>query len=462
MYRRFRGIVLLGLLLGMLAAAQPATAATHTGTIAGAQYRVEVPDRWNGTLVLYNHGYLPAGFPFFGIALTNRPPDRSETEAWLLERGYALAASQFQENGIGYQVENALRDQLALLDWFDANIGRPRHTVATGQSMGAAIAILLAERNPHRFDGVATMCGGPDPNGTFNAGLDVNFAVKTLLAPGQDIDLVRVRDPQRSTELLVQAVQQGLTTAQGRARLALAGALNNVAGWFSAHQPRPTDLAEWIRQQGAWIQNAYVLGFGPSARPDLERKAGGNPSWNIGIDYRRQLLRSSQGALVRRAYREAGLDLRHDLDRLAAAPRIAPDPRAVAYMYRYGVPVGRTPAPVITLHSTGDGGATPGQERWYADQVQRSGDPRQLRQLYVDRGMHCSFSAAEEIVVMRALFERIDTGRWPDTSPRRMTEAARALGPRYELVLDFGTFQDLPVTPQFHHYEPPQFLRPSR
>ncbi|MGH2942408.1 MAG: alpha/beta hydrolase family protein, partial [Solirubrobacteraceae bacterium] len=434
---------------------------SYSGTIGRAQYRVEVPERWNGTLVLYSHGYLPPGFPSFGIALTNRPPDRSETERWLLEHGYALAASQFADGGTGYQIHNAPGDQLALLDWFEAHVGKPRRTVATGQSMGATVATLLAERSPDRFDGVATLCGGYDPVGTFNATLDMNFAVRTLLAPGEEIELVRVTDPERSTQALVAAIQRALATPEGRARLALAGAFNNVPGWYTAHQPRPTDPAESIRQQAAWLQNAYVLGLGPGARVDLERKAGGNPSWNVGIDYRRQLARSSQAALVRRAYRAAGLDLRRDLQRLADAPRIAADPDAVAFL-RHHVPEGRTPVPVVTLHSTGDGGAVSDQEVWYAEQVRRSGDPRRLRQLYVDRGMHCSFSAAEEIVTLRSLFERIETGRWPDTSPRRLREAADELGAGHQLVLDFGTFQDAPMPAAFTRFHPPRFLRPSR
>jgi len=469
---RMRGAVLAGLLAGLLSfqstamavdstTAPPTQRQSHTGTIGGADFRVEVPQGWNGTLVLYSHGYMPPGFqPFPGIGLTNRLPG-GETETWLLEHGYALAASQFQEQGVGYQVEHGQQDQLALLDWFDAHVGRPRRTVATGQSLGASIAVLLAETHPDRFDGVATLCAAFDSNATFNAALDINFAVKTLLAPGQDIELVHATDPAASTDALVQAIQQALTTPQGRARLALAGAFNNVTGWYHAHEPRPTDLTERIRQQAMWIQYAYTAGLGPTGRADLERKAGGNPFWNVGIDYRRQLARSSQRAIVKEAYRAAGLDLRRDLSRLAAAPRIAPDQEALAYMHRF-VPRGSTQAPIITMHTTGDGGAVPDQQRWLAEQVRRSGNPSRLRQLFVERGQHCSYSAAEEITQLRTLFERIYTGRWPDTSPERLRQQARELGDAYQLVFDLGTFTDAPMPPAFTRFTPPQLLRPSR
>ena len=463
-----RGVLAVAVLVALLGVEASTASAqgrrSYTGTIDGAAYRVEVPEHWNGALVLYSHGYLPLGFNFpqTGIALTNRPPDRSESEAWLLEHGYALAASQFPEDGLGYQVESALHDQMALLDWFDTHVGRPRHTVATGQSLGAAVALPLAERHPDRFAGVATFCGAQDPVGTFNAELDVNFAVKTLLAAGEDIKLVRDDDPEHSRDALAAAADRALATPQGRARLALAGALNNIAGWYSALQPRPTDMTEWIRQQEAWIRDAYIRGRGPVARADIERRAGGNPFWNVGIDYHRQLARSSQRDLVERAYREAGLSLRRDLDRLDAAPRIAPDPAAVRYMYRYGVPTGRIHAPVVTLHSVGDGGAVPDQERWYAEQVRRAGGGDRLRQLYVNRGEHCSYSAADEIVTLRTLFERIDRGRWPDTSPRRLNDAVSALADHYWKVFDFASFQDAPMPPAFVSFQPPRALRPAR
>ncbi|MGH3648300.1 MAG: alpha/beta hydrolase family protein [Micromonosporaceae bacterium] len=434
---------------------------TYTGQIDGAEYRVETPERWNGTLLLYSHGYMPEGFPVAGVAVTNRPvPFGQATEDWLLDHGYALAASNFK--GVsGYQVKQGLTDQIALLDWFEANVGRPEHTISTGQSLGASIAVLLADRHPERFDGVATFCGGYDPLGIWNAVLDITFVVKTLLAPGEDIDLVKPRDPEGSQQALQRAIDRAAATPQGRARLALAASLNNVTGWYSARLPEPGSATERILQQKEWLKNAYAF-LGTVARVDLERRAGGNPSWNNGIDYAKQLGRSAQTEWVAEAYRTAGLDLDADLATLAGTPRIHADEPAVDFMYEYGVQSGRTPVPVVTLHTTGDGGAVTDQERWYAGQVRDNGDPDQLRQLYVRRGGHCSFTAAEEITTLENLRRRITTGTWPNLSPTTLNATAGTFDARYQFAYDFSTFSDGPATPSFTDFTPPRFLRPSR
>ncbi|HZD00415.1 MAG TPA: alpha/beta hydrolase-fold protein [Actinomycetes bacterium] len=160
-------------------------ARTYEGSIGGAQYRVEVPGHWNGTLLLWSRGLYPPGFLPDEIQLTNQPA----TKGWLLDHGYAVAASNFRTPD-GWAVKEALGDQVALLDWFQGNIGQPRRTISVGSSMGGLIAVLLAERNAHRFDGVASLCG-PLAGGLdlWNTWLDVNFAIKTLLAPNSDLQL---------------------------------------------------------------------------------------------------------------------------------------------------------------------------------------------------------------------------------------------------------------------------------
>lgn len=444
------------LIAGLLAVATPAQAhqQSYTGTIDGADYRVEVPSNWNGTLVLFSHGYYPADYAPYptGTMLANREKDTPE---WLLRNGYALAASEFKGR-YGYAVETALRDQIALLDWFEDNVGKPRRTISSGMSMGGAIATLLAERNPRRFDGVLAMCAEFDTQGSWNTALDITFVVRTLLAKDDSIPLVRPKNPVSGVQALQDAVTANRYDDQGRARLALTAALGNIPGWYDPHGSEPADR---IAAQTEWIYWAYIAGMGPgTGRIDLEQKAGGNPSFNIGIDYRKLLARSAQREDVKRAYRDAGLDLDADLAALARAPRIAPDPKALAYMYRNGVADGSTPTPVVTMHGTSDGGAVVDQEDWYA---RKADHPDRLRQLYVNRGGHCSFSASEELTALRTLQHKIDTGRWPDTSPVKLNTSATGFGTQYQYVMSLLDGSDKQMPPAFAPFTPPQFLRPS-
>ncbi|MEU8121285.1 alpha/beta hydrolase-fold protein [Spirillospora sp. NPDC049024] len=423
------------------------------GDINGVPYRVEVPARWNGTLLLWSHGAYSLEFPAPSeISLTNHPATRQ----WLLDHGYALAASQFRvAQGWGV-VESGLKDQIDLLDWFTANVGKPRRTVSAGSSAGGLTSVLLAERNPGRFAGVASLCGVlGGTTGHFNSALDTNFAVKTLLAP--DLELVRIKDPQANTSSARRALGTALGDPSGRARLALAAALADIPGRYTSRAPAPDTVAGQVEQQVYYA--AYDRGaFWGANRADIEKRAGGNPSWNTGVDYRTLLARSSQKALVKRAYREAGLSLRDDLARLNAAPRVKADPAAVRYLGRYGTPTGRTPSPVVTLHSTGDGNVPPENQRWYAEHVR---NPANLRQLYVDRGYHCSFTASEEIATLRTLLTRMNTHRWPDTRPATLNRFAATLAPDYQTVFDMDPEPGMhPTTPSFTYHHPGRYLRP--
>jgi alpha-beta hydrolase superfamily lysophospholipase len=426
------------------------------GSIDGAPYRVEIPDRWNGTLLLWSHGaYSLELAPPTEIALTNHPA----TRRWLLDHGFALAASQYRVVQGWGAVESGLKDQKRLLDWFTANVGPPRRTVSAGASAGGLIAVLLAERHPSRFAGVAALCGAVGgTTGHFNSALDMSHAVKTLLAP--ELELVRVQDPEGNTAKAREVLSAALDDPRGRARLALASALADVPGRYGSRAPTPDTVTDQVRNQ--FFFGFYERGaFWGVERAAMEARAGGNPSWNTGVDYRTLFTRSSQQELVKRAYREAGLDLASDLKRLNAAPRVKADPGAVAHLDRYGTPHGRTPWPVVTLHSTGDGTVPSGNERRYAELVRHAGHPAKLRQLYVDRGNHCTFTASEEIVALRTLFHRLDAGRWNSTHPIALNTAASAFGSDYQTVFDVEPAPGLhATTPAFTHHHPGRYLRP--
>ena len=69
------------------AAASPCAGQNMTGALGGAQYQIEVPTNWNGTLFLYSHGYRFPG--------PNPGQDAGDpiTEAAMLAQGFALAGS---------------------------------------------------------------------------------------------------------------------------------------------------------------------------------------------------------------------------------------------------------------------------------------------------------------------------------------------------------------------------------
>jgi hypothetical protein len=297
-----------------------------------------------------------------------------------------------------------------------------------------------------------------DVHATLNRGLDVTFAIRTLLTDDQRLELVKAANPAHSVQVLRQAMQQALTTPAGRAKLALIGAIGGLPLWATAHAPRPTDPVEAIRQQAWWAEAGYVATLGPTSRVDVERHAGGNPSFNVGVDYTQQLNRSGQRDFVEAAYRTAGTDLRADLQQLAEAPRIAPDPQAVEWIYRYGVSSATAATPMVTLHGIAEGLIT-SDARWYGEQVRR---PDRLRQLYVDRGDHGAFSTADEVLALRALLDRIEQGRWPNLGPSKLNAEAATFTPRQQTVFDIYTFSDKVMPPAFTSQQPPRALRPSR
>jgi hypothetical protein len=132
-------------------------------------------------------------------------------------------------------------------------------------------------------------------------------------------------------------------------------------------------------------------------RADLERRAGRNYSWNTGVDYRQQLERSIDRVQVYALYELAGLDLDADLRSLDAAPRVQADPQTIPYLNEYVLLDGHLQIPVLTLHTTGDGAARVQEEAAYANVVRAAGRSHLLRQIFVNRAGHCTFTGADSI-----------------------------------------------------------------
>lgn len=440
---------MLGKLLLVVSLMMPVPAdspTVHTGQIDGADYRVEVPSRWNGTLLLYSHGTYPAGYTP-PIEMASRPAARDE----LLARGYALAASRYRVPH-GHAIPDALRDQPALVSWFSREVARPRRVIAWGSSLGGLTSVLLGERS--RFDGVLAMCGAL--GGAVmrsNQLLDLGFVVRTLLDPA--LEVVRISDVAGNEQRAVAAIDSALGSAHGRARLALANAVAGIPAWSRVHEPRPTSVVDAVTQAAVHDRTlARSLAWG-SGRVDIETRAGGNPSWNTGVDYRVLLERSAQKELVMAAYREAQVPVEDDLAALAAAPRVAADRAAVRWLHTFGDPAGRGKAPVVTLHALGDPTGVE-HERAYATRE------RDVRQLFVGRAGHCMHTAAEELVALRVLEDRISFGKWPSAAPASLNASAGQYGPEMRVLQDWTTTPPRAetVAPGFVTHHPGRFPRP--
>lgn len=445
-------------------AAAEAPPTEYTGEIDGAAYRVLVPEDWNGTLLLYSHGNYPSAI-FEGQPLPHLLGNQPASEEALTDHGYALAASMFQDGGYDFTVPTAVGDQSRLLDWFEDHVGEPERTFTTGSSMGAVTALKHAEVEPDRIDGVLAIGGAIDVVGMLDMILDVNLATKVLLTDGTDangnpIELVHPTDAEAGRDALVAAVTAAAETPEGRAKIALIASLNDITGWYDVAAPRPGTVEERTRAQALWLTWAYSFGLGPMSRVDWEAKLGGNASASFDGSWSRRLVHSGMLRDVRAAYAAApGADLSADLAALAAEPVIEADPQARANLVEHR-PEGTTPSPVLTLHTTGDGGAPPSYERSFGDRVAEVGHPERYRNLYVERGAHLTLSLAEELVAVRALEHRVESGRWPALSPRATNRAAWRLGPDYFGVYDPVT-QGSDHEPAFTHFVPPRSARPS-
>ena len=424
----------------------------------GAAYLIQVPANWNGTLFLYSHGYVVPGTP-------NPAMDVGDpvTGGYLLAKGYALAGSSYEHTG--WAVQEGLVDQIEVLDQFNTLVGKkPSHTIAWGHSLGGMITAGLIQRYPERFDAALPMCGVLSGGvATWNTGLDGAFAFNTLLAGGNNspLQLVHITNPGnlQSAEAILRMAQ---ATQQGQARIALSAALGDVPVWFFPESPEPAsnDFLSQEANQFLWEQQV-LFGFGFALRAELEARARGNVSWNTGVDYHKQFERSVDRKEVEALYQAAGLDLDADLDTLNNTSRISADPAgaAVQYLEQNIIFNGDIDIPVLTMHTTGDGLVAVENESAYKDVVDEAGNGHLLRQTYVHRAYHCSFSPAETITAAQNLLKRLDTGKWPNLDDESLNTEAAALGPSFSIISTL-TGGIAPAAPAFVDFKPAPELRP--
>ena len=136
--------------------AGPATAQQHVEgqTGPGALYALDLPEAWNGDLVVYAHGIVD---PVLPVALPSSQDNFIAIRDTLLARGYAVASSSFSENG--FALKDAVQRTHQLAGLFTSRFSHPRRVLLAGHSLGSMAALQLAETYPTLYDGALVMCG---------------------------------------------------------------------------------------------------------------------------------------------------------------------------------------------------------------------------------------------------------------------------------------------------------------
>src|SRR6266853_6073734 len=128
------------------------------GEINGARFRIDVPEKWNGGLVMYCHGYSPVPGNF------DNPKLNAMFDVFL-NQGYAVAQSGYAAGG--WAIQEAVQDTEALRRYFTNKYGKPKETIITGHSMGGFLTMMLMERFPNSYDAGMPLCGPLAPANYF-------------------------------------------------------------------------------------------------------------------------------------------------------------------------------------------------------------------------------------------------------------------------------------------------------
>jgi pimeloyl-ACP methyl ester carboxylesterase len=387
----------------------------------GTPYLLRKPSNWNGIVVTDLDGIfrgedgvyqllLKAGY---GTAGANRRPwDRF----WTLNRR-----------------DDVRRPQEALAI-FRERLGKPRFVIAFGGSAGGAVALLTAEHHPDTVDGAVAMCATmPFGHAHYNVIFDFFYTAKALLAPNDDRLLTHSLPPRGYEAVLDhwrEVLEAAAKTPEGRARIALAftmaqyplfGSKSTIAG---VKKPDFEDTDAVILAMTRLIPDVVsrlvhlTVHSEKDWPPDLQIRGTPQPNvvGNDGAVYADYWQNSDpvHKRVTEAIYARAGLDVAADLKTLDAAPRVKLDRSLLGVQGLVGR--GLITMPVFRMDNLGDISASPNTSKLYDALVEANGLTHLYRTSYVDNSGHCFFKPEHEFMAIEVMRERLETGKWPDTS----------------------------------------------
>lgn len=399
-----------------------------SGTIDGAAYEIALPEKWNGTLLLYSHGYrqAQAAPPDFETPSTAAEPapgwsdGQREVGQALLDEGYAIAGSAYANNG--WAVAEGIEAGEKLHKFFVDKVGEPDRTYVWGDSLGGLVTEVLAERNPDWVSGAAPLCGvvaGPMAN--LDLALDVAYSVKTLLYPELKLTGFASWDEAvRNWEGAYSAVlAAGSDVSTGVPKILVTAALVDAPTKTKTYDG--STIESQVRARAEALLTA--VGYATFGRYDIEQRFGGNPSGNDNVDYvarvspeERDLIETVSAGATDRL-----------LSQLADGERVSADADAREAFAASGTPSGVIKDPTLTLHTAADPLVLAQNETVFADRAyeanRRTDD---LVQIYTvppasystETGApygagHCNFTKEQRLGAVSLLDGWVRDGRVP-------------------------------------------------
>lgn len=334
-----------------------------------------LPPDFNGTLIIYAHGYVKPQEPLtlpeeFGNA------DVRELIEELLDLGFGVATSSYHKNG--YAVEQAEADLNDLVDHVKLSAPDLDAVYVTGASEGGLIATMLVEQYPESYAGGLALCA-PLAGVRYQIGYMADLRVLFDYFYPEVFPFGALEVPEGAHEQWdgPDGFKAEIAAAVEDDHDAIAQVFDmaGVACDVSDH-----DEAANCAQD--------ILAYSVFGTNDLLDTAGGWPVSNVDKEYRGS---------------------RDDAVLNAGVERFDADPAASAYGRQYYRPSGLLQRPLVTLHTTRDPVVPYRHQLVYFNRAALLGTDDLLTVLPVDRAGHCEFEGAEVLGGLAALLLKADS-----------------------------------------------------
>jgi hypothetical protein len=376
-----------------------------SGEIDGAPYHLIVPAQWNGTLLVFAHGYRDkADHPG---EVDNRNPDLAPSAALvapLLAQGYALAGSAYKDNG--WAIGDGIQDTKNLTDFFRETVGKPDRTILWAVSLGTIITFKSMEQQlDGLYDGALCLCGaGSGASRIWDGGVPAYLAYDIIFGvPSSWGTVGEVRnDLDFDTEVVAKLVPE-VSSPANFPKFEFIRLVAGIPGQ-GINPPAPPNFYP------GWVLTDFF--FFTEARAELQRRAGGPYVQNINQNY--SLTANEKAYLASLGLPTAVVD--GWLAQMNSRRNIAGLPAARDYVKNNTDYHGKIRNPVLTLHTIIDPLVVVTNESAYAQLIASKNRGEALFQTYSTGVGHCNFTGPQLLTAVSAIDFWVRTGIRPTTA----------------------------------------------